>query len=119
MSDIEGELARVRGAFDKPTLRLLERKWAPFVLAVFKSSFSRDQQSVQADRLHAQVDVYLGELRSVGEEVPRANGRALCVQWPPGLIVKRLGSDTAHATVSLTDAIAIPHRRQNPGPSAR
>lgn len=81
MSEIAGELARVREAFDKPTLRLLDRKWAPFVLAVFKSSFSRDRRSVQAESLHAQVDAYLADLRSVGSEVPGKNGRALCVQW--------------------------------------
>lgn len=81
MSDIVGELARVREAFDRPTLRLLDRKWAPLVLAVFKFSFSRDQRSVAAERLHAQVDTYLGELRSVGENVPHLAGRALCVQW--------------------------------------
>lgn len=52
MSDIDGELARVLEAFQKPTLRLLDRKWAPLVLAVFKSSFSRDQRSVTAERLH-------------------------------------------------------------------
>jgi hypothetical protein len=76
MSDIAGELARVREAFEKPTLRLLDRKWAPLVLAVFKSSFSRDQRSVPAERLHIQVDTYLDELRSVGEQVPNLQGRA-------------------------------------------
>jgi len=81
VSEIAAELARVREAFDKPTLRLLDRKWAPFVLAVFKSSFSRDRRSVQADLLHTQVDAYLADLRSVGREVPGKNGRALCVQW--------------------------------------
>lgn len=81
MSDIAGELARVREAFDKPTLRLLDRKWAPFVLAVFKSSFSRDRTSVQSERLHAQVDAYLAELRTVGTETPNGTGRSLCVQW--------------------------------------
>jgi hypothetical protein len=81
VNDVADELARVREAFDKPTLRLLDRRWAPLVLAVFKSSFSRDQRSVTAERLHAQVDTYLGELRWVGENVPHLAGRALCVQW--------------------------------------
>jgi len=81
LSDIAGELARVREAFDKPTLRLLDRKWAPFVLAVFNASFSRERRSVQADLLHTQVDAYLADLRSVGSDVPAKNGRALCVQW--------------------------------------
>lgn len=81
MSEIAGELARVREAFDKPTLRLLDRKWAPFVLAVFKGSFSRDRSSVQCELLHAQVDAYLADLRSIGTETPGGNGRSLCVQW--------------------------------------
>lgn len=84
MSDIAGELARVREAFEKPTLRLLDRKWAPLVLAVFKSSFSRDQRSVAAERLHTQVDTYFDELRSVGVQVPSLQGRALCLEWMNG-----------------------------------
>jgi hypothetical protein len=81
MSDIAGELARVREAFDKPTLRLSDGRWAPFALATFKSSFSRDRQSVPADRLPIQVDVYLDELRAVGrprwitDAGPRFKGR--------------------------------------------
>ncbi len=81
MSDIAGELARVREAFDKPTLRLLDRKWAPFVLAVFKSSFSRERRSVPCELLHTQVDAYLADLRSTGIDAPEKTGRALCVQW--------------------------------------
>lgn len=81
MSDIAGELARVQEAFEKPTLKLLERMWAPFIIAVFKSSFSRDQQSVPADRLHMRVDGFLGELRSIGRDVPVGSGRDLCLQW--------------------------------------
>lgn len=81
MSDIAVELARVREAFDKPTLRLLDRKWAPFVLAVFKSSFSRERRSVASEVLHTQVDAYLADLRSIGIDAPDKTGRALCVQW--------------------------------------
>ncbi|WP_051973091.1 DUF3375 domain-containing protein [Cryobacterium sp. MLB-32] len=102
MSDIAGELARVREAFDKPTLRLLDRKWAPFVLAVFASSFSRDRRSVQADLLHAQVDAYLADLRSVGTEVPTKNGRALCVQWMNDQWLYRETGDGGDEQYSLT-----------------
>lgn len=81
MSDILGELARVRDAFDRPTLRLLDRKWAPLVLAVFRTTFTRDQRAVPAERLHQQVDNYLDELRHAAESVPDGAGRALCMQW--------------------------------------
>lgn len=102
MSDIEGELKRVLGAFDKPTLKLLDRKWAPFTLAVFKSAFSRERQSVQAERLHVQVDAYRGELMSVGEKVPDRGGRALCVQWMNDQWLYRSTDDEGEEQYSLT-----------------
>ena len=103
MSEIAGELSRVRAAFDKPTLRLLDRKWAPFVLAVFKSSFSRDRRSIPADLLHTQVDAYLADLRTVGTEVPPGkNGRALCVQWMNDRWLYRETGDGGQEHYSLT-----------------
>ena len=50
VSDIVGEIARVTEAFEKPTLRLLDGKWAAFRVAVFRAAFSRDRRSVPADR---------------------------------------------------------------------
>ncbi|MFI6883868.1 DUF3375 family protein [Streptosporangium canum] len=102
MSDIEGELKRVLGGFDKPTLKLLDRKWAPFILAVFKCSFSRDRQSVQADRLHIQVDAYRDELLSIGTPVPDRNGRTLCVQWMNDQWLYRSTNDAGEEEYSLT-----------------
>lgn len=104
MSDIAGELARVREAFDKPTLRLLDRKYSPLVLAVFRLSFSRDQRSVTAERLHAQVDTYLEELGSVGEDkLPlNASGRALCVRWMNDQWLYRTIGDSGTEEYSLT-----------------
>ncbi|MDH6236809.1 DUF3375 domain-containing protein [Cryobacterium sp. CG_9.6] len=102
MNDIASELARVREAFDKPTLQLLDRKWAPFVLAVFTSSFSRDRRSVQTDLLHVQVDAYLADLRSVGSEVPGKNGRALCVQWMNDQWLYRETGENGEEQYSLT-----------------
>lgn len=102
VSDVAAELMRVRKAFDRPTLRLLDRKWAPFVLAVFTLSFSRDRRSVQADRLHAQVDAYLADLRSVGSEVPGGNGRSLCVQWMNDQWLYRETGDDEEEQYSLT-----------------
>ena len=58
----------------------LRPKLAPLVLVVFKSSFGRDQRSVAAERLHAQVEADLDELSAGGEDVPNKNGRALCLQ---------------------------------------
>ncbi|WP_051753653.1 DUF3375 family protein [Streptosporangium amethystogenes] len=102
MSDIAGELKRVMGAFDKPTLKLLDRKWAPFVMAVFKTSFSRDRQSVQCDRMHVQVDTYRDELLSIGDPVPDRSGRALCMQWMNDQWLYRSTNDAGEEEYSLT-----------------
>ena len=102
MSEIAGELARVREAFDKPTLRLLDRKWAPFVLAVFKQSFSSDRRSVDAERLHSQVDAYLSDLRTVGDDAPNGTGRSLCIQWMNDQWLYRESSEAGDEQYSLT-----------------
>lgn len=82
MSEVVGELVRARDALSRPTLRLLDGKWAALRVALFRCSFSRDRRSVQADRLHVQVDTYLGELQRDGTEIPpHMSGRALCNLW--------------------------------------
>jgi hypothetical protein len=102
VSDIAGELARVRDAFDKPTLRLLDRKWAPLVLAVFRTTFTRDQRAVPAERLHQQVDNYFDELRLVGEPLPDGSGRAVCMQWLGHNWLVRTRDDDGAEYYSLT-----------------
>ncbi|WP_433270861.1 DUF3375 domain-containing protein [Actinosynnema sp. CS-041913] len=82
MSEVVGELTRAQEALLRPTLRLLDGKWAAFRIAVFRCTFTRDRRSIQAGRLHVQVDTFLTEFQSEGAEVPpNANGRALCNQW--------------------------------------
>ena len=85
VSAIVGDLARVRSAFQKPTLALLaRRKWAPLILAVFTSQFSRDRPRIPAEQFHAQVETLLDELRLAGEEVPDGTARDLCRGWVDG-----------------------------------
>jgi len=71
------ELVRVRDAFNKPTLHLLARKWAPFVIAVFRTAFTRDQRTVPADRLHQQVDNYLSMSSARRKARPRGDWKGL------------------------------------------
>jgi len=105
MSDIVGELARVTEALEKPTLRLLDGKWAAFRVAVFRASFSRDRRSVPADRLHAQVDTYLTELLREGFDVPPVpNGRALCNTWVNDQWLFRDNDDDGALVYSLTSS---------------
>ncbi|MET7394306.1 DUF3375 family protein [Dactylosporangium sp. NPDC005572] len=73
MTDIVGELARVGGAFDQPTLTLLYKSHARVVIAMFRGAFTRDSRSVPAARLHAQVDTYLDHLRRVGMSIDGAS----------------------------------------------
>ncbi|MGH3905928.1 MAG: DUF3375 domain-containing protein [Pseudonocardiaceae bacterium] len=101
MSDIEAEGERVRHAFDRPTLRLLDRKWAPFVLSVFRSSFSRDIKQVKADRLHAQVDAYKAELAGV-TDTQSGNGRSLCLSWMHDQWLTRSLDDEGEEVYALT-----------------
>ncbi|TFV47156.1 DUF3375 domain-containing protein [Blastococcus sp. TF02A-35] len=114
MSDIAGELARVRGAFDQPTLTLLHRSLAPVVIAIFRSSFGRDTRSIPAPRLHDQVDAYLDELRLAGvpaANLPAGSGRDLCLKWMHGQWLVRSTADDGSEVYSLTshaqDALAL------------
>lgn len=109
MSDIVAELMRVREAFDRPTLTLLHKPQAPLVLTVFRTAFGRDMSSVPADRLHSQVDVYLGEMRQIGEEAPRGTGRDLCRKWMREQWLTRYDDDgvesytlTSHSQAALS-----------------
>jgi hypothetical protein len=104
VSEIVGELARVVDAFDKPTLRLLDRLYSPLVLAVFRLSFSRELRSVPAERLHTQVDTYLEELAASGETrlPPNATGRSLCLQWMKDQWLFRTIGDNGAEEYTLT-----------------
>lgn len=83
MADISGELARVQDAYAQPTLTLLGKTTAPVVVALFRTAFPRDTQTVPAARLHDRVEMLLGELRqSVDPKVmPSGTGKDLCRRW--------------------------------------
>lgn len=103
MSDIAGELARVRGAFEQPTLTLLHQRLAPVIIAIFRSAFGRDVGSIPAPRLHDQVDTYLDELRQAGvSELPTGSGRDLCLKWMRGQWLVRSTDDDGTEVYSLT-----------------
>ncbi|WNV90361.1 DUF3375 domain-containing protein [Umezawaea sp. Da 62-37] len=103
MSDIPGELARVRGAYEQPTLTLLHQRLAPVVIAVFRSSFGREVRSIPAPRLHDQVDTYLDELRLAGvSELPTGSGRDLCLKWMRGQWLVRSTDEDGTEVYSLT-----------------
>jgi hypothetical protein len=103
MSELAGELARVRTAFAQPTLTLLHQRQAPVVIAVFRSAFGRENKPIPTARLHAQVEDHLTELRLTGEpEVPNGSGRDLCQRWMRGQWLVRALDDRGHEVYSLT-----------------
>ena len=59
VSEIAGELARVKGAFAQPTLTLLHQRQAPVVITIFRAAFGRNNKPIPTARLHAQVEEHL------------------------------------------------------------
>lgn len=105
MSEIIGEIARASEALERPTLRLLDGKWAALRIAAFRCSFSRDRRSIQADRLHAQVETYLNELQREGADIPmNTNGRGLCSLWVNDQWLFRDNDSDGSLVYSLTSA---------------
>lgn len=109
---VVGELARVAGAFDQPTLTLLHRRDAPVVIAIFRSAFSRDVRSIPSARLHILVETFLDQLRAAGvADVPAGNGRDLCLRWMRGQWLVRSVEDDGTEVYTLTshaqDALAL------------
>jgi hypothetical protein len=89
VSEVAGELARVRTAFEQPTLTLLHQRQAPVVIAVFRAAFGRDNRPIPTARLHTQVEDHLAQLRLAGDPeryggLPAGSGRELCQRWMRG-----------------------------------
>lgn len=107
MSEVAGELARVRSAFAQPTLTLLHQRQAPVLITIFRAAFGRDNRPVATARLHTQVEDHLAELRrsggaELGELVPTGSGRDLCQRWMRGQWLVRALDETGQEVYSLT-----------------
>ncbi|GGD30765.1 DUF3375 domain-containing protein [Nocardioides daphniae] len=103
MSEIAGELARVNGAFDQPTLTLLHQRQAPVVITLFRSAFGRDNRPIPTARLHTQVEEHLAALALAGEtEVPTGSGRDLCQKWMRGQWLVRSLDERGNEVYTLT-----------------
>lgn len=103
MSEIAGELARVRSAFAQPTLTLLHQKQAPVVITIFRAAFGRNNKPIATARLHTQVEEHLAQIRLADEsEVPNGSGREICHRWMRGQWLVRSLDDAGHEVYSLT-----------------
>lgn len=79
---VGGALAAVQRTFASPTLALLHKASAPFVVAVFETVFVPGRGAVGADAMHLEVAQLLADLRSAGVEgVPGEAARVLCSRW--------------------------------------
>jgi hypothetical protein len=103
MSEIAGELARVKGAFAQPTLTLLHQRQAPVVITLFRAAFGRTNKPIPTARLHTQVEDHLAAIRLAGEtEVPTGSGRELCHRWMRGQWLVRSLDEGGHEVYTLT-----------------
>ncbi|QIK83827.1 DUF3375 domain-containing protein [Sanguibacter sp. HDW7] len=82
LEGVGGTLAAVQRTFASPTLALLHKQSAPFVVAVFESVFVAGRSAVGADAMHLEVAQLLADLRAAGVEgVPGEAARVLCSRW--------------------------------------
>lgn len=103
MSEIAGELARVKGAFSQPTLTLLHQRQAPVVITIFRAAFGRNNKPIATARLHTQVEEHLAAIRLAGEQdVPSGTGREVCQRWMRGQWLVRSLDDAGHEVYTLT-----------------
>lgn len=103
MSEVAGELARVRGAFSQPTLTLLHQRQAPVVIAIFRAAFGRNNRPIPTARLHTQVEEHVAQVRLSGEsDVPSGSGHEICRRWMRGQWLVRSLDEAGHEVYSLT-----------------
>lgn len=103
MSEIAGELARVKGAFAQPTLTLLHQRQAPVVITIFRAAFGRNNKPIPTARLHTQVEEHLAQVRLAGEvDVPSGSGREICQRWMRGQWLVRALDEQGREVYTLT-----------------
>ncbi|NNC10294.1 DUF3375 domain-containing protein [Planctomonas sp. JC2975] len=115
MSNTRAEAAYLRSlaAFRTPTLDLLHRRYAPFVVAVLSIVFTVDRPTVAVSDAHAEVGEILDELRAAGYDedermLPTGSAREICRYWVKvGWLMPQIEGDvevyrlTAHAVGAL------------------
>ncbi|MDN4612863.1 DUF3375 domain-containing protein [Leifsonia sp. F6_8S_P_1B] len=115
MTNTRAEAAYVRSvnAFKTPTLHLLHRRSAPFVVAVLSLLFTADRPAVAVADAHAELGEVLDELRAAGYDederrLPSGSARDICREWVrAGWLLPQIEGDTevyrlsAHAVGAL------------------
>lgn len=110
-----------REAYQRPEVRFLsEKQHGVFILAVFRSAFTREHPAMLDDDFHQAVDRALSVLRDTGETgLPEPSGRTLCLSWiHDGWLDKELGEDgrpvyrPSSAAQTVLDWLASQTRRR-------
>jgi uncharacterized protein DUF3375 len=80
---IVSDFALARNVYTRPEVRFLSGKQhGVFILAVFRSAFTRQQPAMLTDDFHQLVDDALAVLKDQGETgLPDSTGRTLCLGW--------------------------------------
>jgi hypothetical protein len=115
MSDIVGEHEDIRGAFERPTLTLLNRPDRQVTFAVLRLSFTRETGGVAAPVLHRRVEEHLSDLAAIGVDVPRfdgqIDGKATCRRWLDAGALKKErdpdGQDVYFQSSELTEGLSL------------
>ncbi|WP_035834087.1 DUF3375 domain-containing protein [Jonesia quinghaiensis] len=82
MQPLTDQLDRARRAFSQPTLTLLNRQYAPTVLALFASVFSAQRTSVGAEQFYVEIEDHLTQLRAHGvADIEASSVRQLTTRW--------------------------------------
>src|SRR6478735_6779445 len=88
MTNTRAEAAYLRSlaAFRIPTLDLLHRRYAPFVVAALSVVFTVDRPAVAVADAHAEIAEILDELRAAGYDeddraLPSGTAREICRHW--------------------------------------
>lgn len=103
MGVVNGELARAKSAFARPTLALLNKKDAPVVVAVFSAIFTMNRKVVLADQFLQDVATHLEDLRSYPEDdLSDLGARKLVSHWVRDRWLVRAVNDSGNEVFSLT-----------------
>lgn len=81
MSHMATEYLRAQEVMRRPTIALLRKDHAPFILAVLSSAFAQNTSRIVADQFHTMVATMAEDLRLRDFAVPAAPVRQICRTW--------------------------------------
>lgn len=95
----EAAFQRAVAAFKNPTLNLLHRTQAPFIVATLTLLFTTERSAIAVSEVHVEVGAIVEELRAAGYDeegrsIPTGSGRDLCRNWVRlGWLVQQITDD--------------------------